>query len=289
MSPLAQILITEELDLPLALGLLAQLTFLLSGIFLFWRLVLSDKFRAARERPSSLVPWMVGGTDFVYAVLVVILVGVVGNAAGMWIAGRLGLDDELTLVFQGGGFQGGLLIGGLVAAAYIRQRQIAVGTEQPKANPPALNIWIGGGIALLTAFPILLGINLIWTGAITALGLDTSQQEIVKNFSEMETTSGLLGMVFLAVIVAPLTEEVIFRAGLFRYLRTRTPRWVAFTLPAGFFAIMHNNLVAFGPLFALGVIFAIAYERTGRIAVPIIAHGLFNLNTVMLLLAGLEA
>jgi membrane protease YdiL (CAAX protease family) len=51
---------------------------------------------------------------------------------------------------------------------------------------------------------------------------------------------------------------------------------------------MHGNLVAFGPLFALGLVFAIAYERTGRIAVPIIAHGLFNLNTVVLLLAGIE-
>ena len=85
-----------------------------------------------------------------------------------------------------------------------------------------------------------------------------------------------------------MTEEVIFRAGLFRYLRTRTSRGVAFGLPAGIFAIMHGNLVAFGPLFALGLIFAVAYECTGRIAVPIIAHGLFNLNTVVLLLAGIE-
>jgi membrane protease YdiL (CAAX protease family) len=34
------------------------------------------------------------------------------------------------------------------------------------------------------------------------------------------------------------------------------------------------------------VIFSLAYERTGRIAVPIIAHGLFNLNTIILILAG---
>jgi uncharacterized protein len=36
----------------------------------------------------------------------------------------------------------------------------------------------------------------------------------------------------------------------------------------------------------LGVAFALAYERTGRILVPIIGHALFNLNTILLLLAG---
>ena len=288
MLPIAQILITQEMDLPLILGVLAQLVFLLSGIYLFWRLVLSEKFREARERPSSLAPWHVEGMDFFYGVLIVILVGVAGNAAGMWVADMLRTDDELTIVFQGAGFQGGLLLGGLIAASFIRQRQIAASVDQPKSSPPALNVWWGGLITLLAAFPVLTGINLAWTSGLDALGLDTSQQELVEIFSEMESTPALLGMIFLAVVVAPLTEEVVFRAGLFRYLRSRTSRWVAFGLPAGIFAIMHGNLVAFGPLFALGLVFAIAYERTGRIAVPIIAHGLFNLNTVVLLLVGIE-
>jgi len=288
MLPFAQILITQEMDLPLVLGVLAQVLFLLSGIYLFWRLVLSEKFRDARERRSPLAPWHVEGMDFFYGVLIVILVGVGGNAAGMWVGNVLGADEELTIVYQGGGFQGGLLLGGLIAASYIRQRQIAAGVDQPKASPPPLNVWLGGVIALLAAFPVLTGINLVWTSGLNALGLDTSQQELVEIFSNMESATALIGMILLAVIVAPLTEEVIFRAGLFRYLRTRTSRWVAFGLPAGIFAIMHGNLVAFGPLFALGLIFAIAYERTGRIAVPIIAHGLFNLNTVVLLLAGIE-
>ncbi len=288
MLPFAQILVTEEMDLPLALGVLAQIVFILSGIYLFWRLVLSEKFRDARERSSPLVPWHVGTMDFFYAVLIVIFVGVAGNAVGMWVGKILDADKELTIVFQGGGFQGGLLLGGLVAASFIRQRQIASAVDQPKAYPPILNIWRGGLIALLAAFPVLTAINLVWTSGLNALGLDTSQQELVEIFSEMKSTPALLGMIFLAVVVAPLTEEVIFRAGLFRYLRSRTSSWVALGLPAGIFAIMHGNLVAFGPLFALGLVFAIAYERTGRIAIPIIAHSLFNLNTVVLLLVGIE-
>ena len=39
----------------------------------------------------------------------------------------------------------------------------------------------------------------------------------------------------------------------------------------------------------LGVVLALAYERTGRISVPIIAHGLFNLNSAIMILAGVPS
>ncbi|MFA5056810.1 MAG: CPBP family intramembrane glutamic endopeptidase, partial [Opitutaceae bacterium] len=50
---------------------------------------------------------------------------------------------------------------------------------------------------------------------------------------------------------------------------------------------LHANWVSFLPLCVLGVIFAMAYERTGRIAVPMLAHALFNLNTLLLVLSGI--
>jgi membrane protease YdiL (CAAX protease family) len=64
------------------------------------------------------------------------------------------------------------------------------------------------------------------------------------------------------------------------------PRWLALLLPSVLFAGLHANLASFVPLALLGVVFSLAYERTGRIAVPIIAHALFNLNTIVLILAG---
>jgi membrane protease YdiL (CAAX protease family) len=39
-------------------------------------------------------------------------------------------------------------------------------------------------------------------------------------------------------------------------------------------------------LFVLGLLFAAAYERTGRVAVPMLAHAFFNLNTLLLVLSG---
>ena len=99
-------------------------------------------------------------------------------------------------------------------------------------------------------------------------------------------------MITLAIVIAPLAEELVFRAGLFRYFRTRMPRWIALTVPALIFATLHVNwttldgFASLAPLTALAIIFSLAYERTGRIGTSIVAHGLFNLNTILLIFSG---
>ena len=55
------------------------------------------------------------------------------------------------------------------------------------------------------------------------------------------------------------------------------------------FGALHGNYVAFLPLVAFGVILSLAYERTGSILVPMVAHSLFNLNTILLVIAGVSA
>ena len=40
------------------------------------------------------------------------------------------------------------------------------------------------------------------------------------------------------------------------------------------------------PLVALAVVFCLAYERTGMIGTTIVAHALFNLNTMLLVAMG---
>ncbi|GAB5562473.1 MAG: hypothetical protein SynsKO_41200 [Synoicihabitans sp.] len=280
----------EDIDGPLAVALAFQAVLLLAGIALLVRLIFSAWGKAFWKRSSPLTPWDISGSDFAFAMVLVIAMGVGGNFCGQALATSFGGNPELALVFQGAGFQLGLLLGAILAAFNARQKQIITsgGATPRAATPLPINPWIGGAFALLAAFPVLTAINLVWTNALTTLGFETTHQEVVEIFSKLELPAARYGMMVLAVIVAPIVEEVIFRAGLFRFMRTRFPRWLAFGFPAAFFALMHGNLVAFGPLFALGVVFAIAYERTGRIMVPIFAHALFNLNTLGLLLAGVE-
>ena len=155
------------------------------------------------------------------------------------------------------------------------------------SNPPAWSkITQYGIVTLLIALPILTVVGLSWQYLMQLLGVPLEEQDLIAIFANIESPILLGLMIILAIVMAPVTEELIFRGGIFRYFRTRVPRWVALLGPALLFAALHANLASFAPLTVLGIIFALAYERTGSIAVPIIAHGLFNLNTIILIFAG---
>ncbi len=141
----------------------------------------------------------------------------------------------------------------------------------------------------MISLPLIGGIGLAWKTILEFFGHAASEQEMVDLFRNADDPALLGFMIFLAAVIAPVTEELIFRAGIFRYLRTRMPRALAFVLPSLLFAFLHGNVTALVPLFALGVFFAYAYDRTGNIAVPMIAHALFNLNTIVLVMAGVTA
>ena len=120
------------------------------------------------------------------------------------------------------------------------------------------------------------------------------QQDLIGMFANVESPTLLAIMILLAIVTAPISEELVFRSGIFRYFRTRMPRWIALAVPAAFFALLHVNwdtlegLASLGPLVMLAVVFSLAYERTGRIGTSMVAHALFNLNTIMLIYSGVE-
>jgi uncharacterized protein len=92
----------------------------------------------------------------------------------------------------------------------------------------------------------------------------------------------------LAVIVAPIVEEVIYRGCLQSALLALTGRpWISIILTSAVFTAAHLGV---GPWYALASIFAlslglgVAMERCKSIAVPITMHVLFNAANVALAL-----
>ncbi len=138
-----------------------------------------------------------------------------------------------------------------------------------------------GAAAFVMSLPLVVIVGLAWTGLLKLCGLPVEPQDAVSFFRKAESPALIAAMIFLAAIIAPVTEELIFRAGLFRYVRTRLPRWAALLLPASLFAAMHNHLASFAPLVVLGIVFSLTYERTGRIGTAIVAHALFNSYSVI--------
>lgn len=111
------------------------------------------------------------------------------------------------------------------------------------------------------------------------------KQEVVKAFAEIEDPLTLGLMVVMAVVVAPLTEEILFRGYVYPVAKRFIGRWAALIFGALIFAAIHNNAQALIPLFVLAVLLTLAYEFTGSIWAPIGIHALFNAATVAAQLA----
>lgn len=98
--------------------------------------------------------------------------------------------------------------------------------------------------------------------------------------SYAEAAAGLdqndLWTVLATVILAPVTEEVIFRGLIFSRLERAIPSWLAAVLSALAFGVCHGQPVWMAYAFLLGLVFAWFRLRTGSILPSLLAHVVFN-------------
>ena len=93
----------------------------------------------------------------------------------------------------------------------------------------------------------------------------------------------------VAVILAPIVEELVYRKAIYGLINTRFRPIYAVLGSAFVFAFVHiiidlSNAIYILPYFGLGVILSFIYYYSGKIIfIPIIAHALMNLYTYILL------
>lgn len=145
-----------------------------------------------------------------------------------------------------------------------------------------------GIVKFLSIFPLLSltfwGMSLIglfWN--LIDVPFKPEPQSLVVLMGENMNSALLPVLILLIVVVAPITEELLFRGVIYRFLKGRMrPLW-ALVIANILFGLIHIDLFAFLPLTAAGMFFTWAYERTGNIRVPIVCHALLNANTLLLL------
>jgi hypothetical protein len=104
-------------------------------------------------------------------------------------------------------------------------------------------------------------------------------QQIVTEFPR--SGAGATLFVVVAVIMAPLFEEVVFRGFLFRGF-ANSWGWAWGALASGaVFGLAHLQMDVFVPLATLGFVLAWAYKQTGSIWTCITMHVLFNAIAVL--------
>ncbi len=95
---------------------------------------------------------------------------------------------------------------------------------------------------------------------------------------------GLALVLAVAVVLAPLFEELFFRGLLYPALRRRVGSAVAVLLNGVIFGALHFQPLFMLSLMLVGAVLAYLYERTGSLVAPMIAHALYNLCTILITL-----
>jgi membrane protease YdiL (CAAX protease family) len=93
----------------------------------------------------------------------------------------------------------------------------------------------------------------------------------------------LVSRVFLLVVVAPLTEELLFRGVILRGLLSHHTPTVALLVSSFLFAAVHLNPWQFPSALSLGVILGWFYLRTGSVLACILGHAIANGLSIIVL------
>ncbi len=158
-----------------------------------------------------------------------------------------------------------------------------------RARPGRRDVAVGAGTGLAAFFVISVGFGGLLQLLVRLLEreLPPVQQELQQLARDPGTAPLLL---IGAAVAAPLAEELFFRGMLYPALRNRLPPWPAIGLSALAFAGTHfqdsldGYLLVVLFIFPLGMMLAWLYERRGTIVVPMLAHAVYNLVQVMLLI-----
>jgi membrane protease YdiL (CAAX protease family) len=140
---------------------------------------------------------------------------------------------------------------------------------------------VSTGVVLLLAAAPLLALAEAFTQGV--FGGESSKQEIVNLFNTSRTIEQRVTIIVLAVVIAPISEEFIFRFFIYGVLRRYCGIVIALVFNALLFAAAHTHLPSAAPLFVLGGCFTLAYEWSGSILVSMAIHALFNSAQLVLL------
>lgn len=100
-------------------------------------------------------------------------------------------------------------------------------------------------------------------------------QDVVTTIRDGNTDIRI-AMVLMAVIVAPITEEIYFRGFVYNILKKWSGPVPAALASSFFFAIIHTSLSQTIPLTLFALVQCWAYEKSRSIWLPITLHMLFN-------------
>ncbi|HVF72359.1 MAG TPA: CPBP family intramembrane glutamic endopeptidase [Chthoniobacterales bacterium] len=251
-----------------ALSAVINAFFLVAGVYIYVSLL--RQVSARTVPPETPLIRNFGLPEAIVAILLTLFFLLTLTGASSQSAARMRDRDLIASA----AFTIGLL---LALAGFLRLRRLDLDSLGGFSRVGFFRAAVTGGVLILAAYPLIIMADVVTQ---RLLRTQPQKQAIVEMFSGSNTLQQRMLIIVLAISVAPLAEEFIFRFFLYGVVRRYFGRALAVLVSAALFAAVHAHLPSFAPLFVLGACFAVAYEWSGSILVPMTMHAFFNAITL---------
>jgi membrane protease YdiL (CAAX protease family) len=238
-----------------------------------WRRGPSDwsrRVRIIRDRPWDL-------TDAGIIVLVLLNLQVV-----LFAIHRVSPEDSspFSLILSSLAFHGAGLV---LVAGRLRIRRVSWQDAFGLDNRGLVR-QIGRGIVFYAAvIPFLLFSSFLYQFVLSLSGYVPTIQPVAELLTEPHAPWMQVYLLALAIGIAPIFEELLFRGVGIPLIARRLGTGPAVVLTSLAFAGLHFHVPSLVPLFVISAGFSVAYLHSGSIVVPIVMHSIFNgINIAML-------
>lgn len=170
-----------------------------------------------------------------------------------------------------------------------RTARLSLQTEPPlnstrKKYGPFSLIFIGV-LTYLAAIPVNVALGILVSKIFHTQGSSSPIISILLNaIGSSDAVAFIIFIIALGVMPA-IFEETLFRGFLYPALRWKFGPMAAMCISALAFSLIHLDFGAASQLFVLGFMFAFAYEKTGSLVPPMVAHCLWNSSTFIVMSA----
>ena len=217
-----------------------------------------------------------------------VLGGLVGVVAGVLVMAPLA--DPATV-----------LIGSLFAqyAGHLLGLWIVVRRRGSSFGALGLHVVPSDGLYVLGGLVLQIVVAVSFIPIAEWIGADEPSQRLAQEIPSIQGAARQAGLILSVALIAPVTEELMFRGLLPRVLGRWMRQWAAFTVAALVFALFHllgvdpddflkRSALLVPQLFIVGLVLGWQVMRRRRLGVAIFLHSGFNLFAVLTLLIAPE-
>jgi membrane protease YdiL (CAAX protease family) len=169
-------------------------------------------------------------------------------------------------------FQGATLVW---AKSFLREHEVGWAEAFGLNNRPGRALLMGVATAIVV-LPVAWGLQMLFGALLEQVRIVPEEQQTILVLRATEQWTGRFAMGFVAILLVPAAEEILFRGILYPAICRRGYQRLGWYGTSILFAAIHFNLVSLVPLTVLALCLVWIYEKCGNLLASITAHSLFN-------------